>query len=192
MPFDIPGAAASTFGEVADFDKPSRNWRFAGFGQDEDQMVPLHMAMVAATVANGGKMMKPYIVDATLIKPAAYSTDTKPSVWKTPISPQTPATLNELMVGVVQDGTAKCCLQLDNGIQAAAKTGTAQLNAAGQPQRSHAWIIAFAPAEDPQYAIAVISRGPTPKSALAPAASSPDPIAKTVLDYALAHPLVQG
>ena len=37
-----------------------------GFGQNDDQMVPLHMAMVAATVANGGQMMKPYVVEATL------------------------------------------------------------------------------------------------------------------------------
>ena len=53
------------------------------------------------------------------------------------------------MVGVVQNGTASCCMQLDNGVQAAAKTGTAQLNAKGEPQRSHAWITAFAPAEAP-------------------------------------------
>ena len=41
-------------------------------------------------------------------------------------------------------------MQLDNGIQAAAKTGTAQLNAAGEPRASHAWITAFAPAEAPR------------------------------------------
>ena len=50
------------------------------------------------------------------------------------------------MVEVVNNGTAKCCMQLANGIQAAAKTGTAQLNPEGQPPASHAWIIAFAPA----------------------------------------------
>ena len=55
------------------------------------------------------------------------------------------------MVGVVNQGTGTP-MQLANGIQAAAKTGTAQLNATGEPQRSHAWIIGFAPAEAPRYA----------------------------------------
>ena len=45
-----------------------------GFGQNEVQMVPLHMAMIAATVANGGQMMKPYVVERTLDHDGASST----------------------------------------------------------------------------------------------------------------------
>ena len=56
---------------------------------------------------------------------------TEPEVWKTPISPETAATLNALMIGVAEHGTASCCIALDNGIPVAAKTGTAQLN--GRP-----------------------------------------------------------
>ena len=52
-------------------------------------MVPLHMAMVAATVANGGQMMKPYVVEATLDHDGRVLDQTQPEVWKTPISPAT-------------------------------------------------------------------------------------------------------
>jgi penicillin-binding protein A len=192
LPFDLPGAVSSTFGEVSDFDQAIPKLAIRGFGQDEDQMVPLHMAMVAATVANGGKMMKPYIVDATVDHSGGVLDSTEPSAWKQPLSAENAAILNELMVGVVQSGTAQCCMQLDGGIQAAAKTGTAQLNAAGQPQRSHAWIIGFAPAEAPQYAIAVVLKGTNAEISAGTGGKLAGPIAKTVLDYALAHPLTQG
>ena len=79
-------------------------------------------------------------------------------MWKNPILPSTAAELTTLMIGVVNNGTGRQ-MQLANGIQAAAKTGTAQLNTAGQPEKSNAWIIGFAPAENPKYAIAVMLRG---------------------------------
>ena len=61
-----------------------------GFGQNEDQMVPLHMAMVAATVANGGQMMKPYVVDADA-RPRRQRArpDASPRCGRRPISPAT-------------------------------------------------------------------------------------------------------
>lgn len=189
IPFDLPGGAVSHFGEVADFADAIPKLAIRGFGQDEASIVPLQMAMFASTVANGGVMMKPYVVDATLDHAGKILTQTVPSAWKTPISPNTAAMMNELMVGVVQNGTAKCCMQLDNGVQAAAKTGTAQLNAKGQPQRSHAWITAFAPAEAPQYTVAVILKGTTDQISAGTGGKLAGPIAKTILDYALAHPL---
>jgi peptidoglycan glycosyltransferase len=189
IPFDVPGAVASHFGAVDELQRNIPRLAIRSFGQDDDLMVPLHMAMVASTVANGGVMMKPYVVAATLDHNGKVLDETSPSAWKTPVSPETAAKLNELMVGVVQNGTAKCCLQLEGGVQAAAKTGTAQLNARGEPQRSHAWIIAFAPAEDPQYAVAVMLKGTTAEISEGTGGVLAGPIAKQVLDYALAHPL---
>ena len=188
IPFDIPGAVASNFGTVEELIQNIPRLAIRGFGQDDDLIVPLHMAMIASTVANGGEMMKPYVVDATLDHDGGVLDQTTPSVWKTPISPTTALKLNDLMVGVVRDGTAKCCLQLANGIQAAAKTGTAQLNASGEPQRSHAWITAFAPAEAPRYAIAVILKGTTAEISEGTGGVLAGPIAKTVLDFALTLP----
>ena len=189
IPFDLPGGAVSHFGEVSDFTDATPKLAIRGFGQDEASIVPLQMAMISSTVANGGVMMKPYIVDATLDHDGKILTQTVPAAWKTPMTPQTAAMMTELMVGVVQNGTAKCCMQLANGVQAAAKTGTAQLNAQGQPQRSHAWITAFAPAEAPQYTVAVMLKGTTDQISAGTGGKLAGPIAKTILDYALAHPL---
>ena len=59
------------------------------------------------------------------------------------------------MQGVVTDGTASCCLGI-SGIPIAAKTGTAQLNNTGEPEGVERLDIAFAPADDPQYVVAVM------------------------------------
>ncbi|HRE01367.1 MAG TPA: penicillin-binding transpeptidase domain-containing protein, partial [Ilumatobacteraceae bacterium] len=61
IPFDLSGAVASNFGTVEELHNNLARLAIRGFGQDDDLMVPLHMAMVAATVANGGQMMKPYV-----------------------------------------------------------------------------------------------------------------------------------
>ena len=119
-------------------------------------MVPLHMAMVAGAVANGGQMMKPYAVQATYDQGGRVLDQTSPEVWKTPISPATAEIEKQLMIGVAERGTASCCIALEGGIPVAAKTGTAQLGDPSNPGLSHAWIIAFAPADDPQYAVSVV------------------------------------
>ncbi len=186
IPIDLPGAAASNFenagGDPIDFAANLPLLAIGGFGQANDAMVPLHMCMVAATVANGGKMMQPYVVQSTLDHDGDVLDNTEPRVWKNPISATTAATLNGLMVGVVNSGTGKT-MQLANGIQAAAKTGTAQLNAAGEQERSHAWIIGFAPAEAPRYAVAVVLKGTTDEVSASTGGKLAGPIAKTVLDY---------
>lgn len=193
LPIDMPGAVASSFcGNVSPCDASFFNDQLpllaiGGFGQGNDLMVPVHMCMVAATVANGGRMMSPYIVDATIAHDGSVLTRTSPTVWKQPISVGTATTLNGLMVDVVNNGTGKP-MQLAGGIQAAAKTGTAQLNfVEGEPQRSHAWIVGFAPAEAPRYAVAVILKGTTDEISAGTGGRLAGPVAKTVLDYLFAN-----
>lgn len=186
IPIDLPGAVASSFGTVDDFTDRLPLLAIGGFGQGSDVMVPLHMAMVASTVANGGEMMTPHVVDVTRYHDGTVLERTEPSVWKTPISPDTAAELTGLMVGVVNQGTGKP-MQLANGIQAAAKTGTAQLNSAGEPERSHAWIIGFAPADQPRYAIAVVLKGTSDEISAGTGGKLAGPIAKTVFDYLFAN-----
>ncbi len=99
--------------------------------------------------------------------------------------PETAATLTELMIGVVQSGTARSTMQLANGVQAAAKTGTAQLNPDGQPERSHAWIVAFAPAEAPRLAVAVFLKGVNDEISAGTGGRLAGPIAKQMLDFGL-------
>ena len=151
-------------------------------------MVPLHMAMVAAAIANGGVMMEPYVVHSTTNSRGQTLSVTRPQEWLRPISPQTAATLNELMQGVVTNGTASCCLGI-SGIPIAAKTGTAQLNSSGEPERSHAWIIGFAgpPGETPHVAVAVIVEG-QPGASEQTGGRVAAPIAAAVMQRALAAP----
>jgi peptidoglycan glycosyltransferase len=150
------------------------------------------MAMVASTVANGGRMMTPYAVGSTFDNDGNTLSRTQPSVWKTPISSLTAATLNGLMVEVVNQGTGRP-MQLapdpqGNPVQGAAKTGTAQLSTEG-PEQSNLWIIGFAPAEAPRYAIAVMVRGePGDELSQSTGGRVAGPIAKTVLDYLIANP----
>lgn len=189
LPLDLPGAVASNFedanGQPIDFAHNLPLLAIAGFGQANDKMVPLHMCMIASTIAAGGQMMKPHVVDATLSHDGSVLQRTQPAVWKTPISPGTAATLNQLMVNVVNKGTG-IPMRLANGIQAAGKTGTAQLNAKGQPQRSHAWIIGFAPASAPRYAVAVVLKGTTDEISAGTGGKLAGPIAKAVLDFLFA------
>ncbi len=186
VPIDIPGAAASTIGNTEDLDQRLPLLAIRGFGQSEDQMVPLHMAMVAGAVANGGQMMEPYVVGATFDNAGRVLTRTQPVVWKTPISPETAALETQFMIGVVQSGTASCCVRLDGGIQAAMKTGTAELGVESNPDLSHAWIIGFAPAEAPQYAISVVLTDvQSTQDVSATGGRLAGPIAEAMLNYLL-------
>jgi len=189
IPFDLPGAAASTFGgTAADFADSLALLAIHGFGQGQVQVTPLHMAMIAGAVANGGVMMKPHVIDSTLTHNGTVMNTTSPEVWKTPMSPATATTMTQLMIGVAQSGTAACCLQLKNGISVAAKTGTAQLNAEGQKQRSHAWITAFAPAEAPRFVVSVFIKGVNDVVSASTGGHLAGPVARDVLNVALALP----
>jgi peptidoglycan glycosyltransferase len=182
IPIDLPGPVSSSFGEADFFRDNLPLLAIGGFGQGNDLMVPLHMAMVAGTVANGGRMMTPYVIDTTRYHDGNVLDRTEPEVWRTPISASTAGTLSLLMTSVVNDGTGRT-MQLDNGVQAAAKTGTAQLNGPGEPERSHAWIIGFAPVEQPRYAVSVILRGTTDEISASTGGVLAGPIAKELLDY---------
>jgi peptidoglycan glycosyltransferase len=186
LPIDLPGAAASTLGDTSNLDDRLPLLAMRGFGQNEVQMVPLHMAMVGATVANNGDMMRPYVVDARLDQDGAVLSRTEPEVWKRPISRQTAGILQGLMLQVAERGTASCCIALEGGIPVAAKTGTAQLNGPGEPERSHVWIVAYAPADAPQYVVSVMVEGTTAEISAGTGGRIAGPIAKAMLDVVFA------
>lgn len=189
IPLDLPLPAASTFGGAAsDFADSLALLAIHGFGQGQVQVTPLHMAMIASTVANNGRMMTPHVIAQTRTHSGIPIKTTTPSVWKTPMSPTTAATLSQLMVGVATQGTAACCLRLAGNVTVAAKTGTAQLNPEGQKQRSHAWITAFAPVEAPRFAVAVFIKGVNDVVSASTGGRLAGPVAKAVLDAALALP----
>jgi peptidoglycan glycosyltransferase len=125
-------------------------------GQDKLAVVPLQMAQVAAAVANGGKLMKPQIWNR-VIDPDGRTTDRlDPSEYSQPVSSETAEELTTAMEGVVSEGTGTNAAI--SGVQVAGKTGTAETpgNKAcgGGSDENQAWFIGFAPADDPQIAIA--------------------------------------
>jgi peptidoglycan glycosyltransferase len=190
-PFDLPRPAASfvnSLGEKFDQNLPILAQR--GFGSENVQITPLQMAMIAACIANGGEMMQPYVVARTVDHDGRTLSATTPHVWKIPMSKDIADTMTQLMIGVVNgpNGTVQGRFTLPGGVQAAAKTGTAQLNRKGEKQRSHAWITAFAPAEAPQFVVSVFLKGVNDEISSGTGGRLAGPIANQMLTYALLHP----
>ncbi len=156
-PFDLPSdeIAASGRYENGELLSPGDSMDRAqvasmAFGQEQLQVTPLEMALVAESIANGGKMMKPYSVDSVSDYNGTVVKQAKPEVWKTPIRPDMANELKDMMVKVVNEGTGG---KAKTGkVQIAAKTGTAEVTGRGP----NAWFVGFAPAESPRYAIAVV------------------------------------
>ncbi|WP_354699762.1 Penicillin-binding protein A [Paraconexibacter sp. AEG42_29] len=123
-----------------------------GIGQDKLLVTPLQMAQVAATIANKGVLMKPHI-GARLVDRDGRTTRTiEPEVQSEVISESAAADVTEAMVAVVERGTGGAA-QIP-GVQVAGKTGTAETTL-GPGAKNKLWFIAFAPASDPEVAIAV-------------------------------------
>jgi len=121
-----------------------------GIGQGSLLVTPLRMAMLVSTFANKGIIMKPYIVNRITDFNGQTIKEFKPEEWLTPTSSQLADIISNMMVTVVNKGTGSGARLA--GIKVAGKTGTAE-NAHGA---SHAWFIGFAPADNPEVAIAVI------------------------------------
>ena len=156
-PFDLPPDEVSASGRYqggelltpgASMDKAQV--ASMAFGQEQLQVTPLQMAMVAQSIANGGKMMRPYVVDSIADKHGTVVKQASPEVYKTPIQPGTAGELKDMMVQVVNDGTGTKAKT--SKVQIAAKTGTAEVTGRGP----NAWFVGFAPADNPRYAIAVV------------------------------------
>ncbi len=127
---------------------------FSSIGQYCTKATPLQMAMVAGAVADGGKVMTPHVMSQIRDEQGQLVKAYKPSVWLTPMTPQTSSAITKLMEDVAEYGTAAGIFPSSEDV--AAKTGTAQVqNAAGQYIATNDWMIAFAPASAPKVAIAV-------------------------------------
>jgi penicillin-binding protein 2 len=184
------------------FRKPEQQKWYAGetisigIGQGYNAYTPIQLAQATATIANNGVMFRPHLVN--------HITDTK-SGTQTPIEPQPLKKLllkqehidviKRAMVGVNTEGTGARAFK-DAGYVAAGKTGTAQVFSYKGAEhktehmqanlRDHALFIAFAPADNPKIALAVlVENGGFGAQAAAP-------IARQVLDYYLLGKVPKG
>jgi peptidoglycan glycosyltransferase len=122
----------------------------SSFGQASVRVTPLQMAMVSAAVANGGQLMKPTVVETIIAPDLTELVSFQPEVYSTPISAETAATMNQLMIQNVSNGAGSNARI--NGVDVAGKTGTAENGDAPYTL----WFTGFAPANDPQVAVAVV------------------------------------
>src|SRR6185437_183110 len=75
------------------------------FGQERMQVTPLQMAMLAAGIANGGTVMKPYVIDRITTPKGGTVTRTHPKKLSQAVSPETAAALTKMIEAVVKSGT---------------------------------------------------------------------------------------
>jgi Cell division protein FtsI/penicillin-binding protein 2 len=125
----------------------------AAIGQGQDTFTPLQVANYIATVANGGVRMKPHLVKQ-IIKPDGTVIDTQPEVLeKINLKSNTLATVIAGMDAVTGEGGTAGSVFKNSAVKVAGKTGTAQ---APGGRADYSWFAGFAPADNPQIAIAVV------------------------------------
>jgi peptidoglycan glycosyltransferase len=172
------------FGQSTEFDVPAARDRLPardevtpsvlaqlGFGQASLLVTPLRMALVAATIADGGRTPRPYVVRS--IAGADTRLATHPEQLASPIGGDVAAEVRDMMVAVVQHGTGTIAAL--PGVTVAGKTGTAT-NPHGP---AHSWFVCFAPAGSPRVVVAVLVENVGYGAAYAA------PIARDVLRVAL-------
>ncbi|MBO1755064.1 penicillin-binding protein 2 [Allobranchiibius sp. CTAmp26] len=149
----------------------------SSIGQFDVQSTPLQMAMVSAGIANGGRVMTPYLVKDVRDDNLDVISSTDPKLLSTAVSSQVASELKTMMLSVVDSGTGTKA-QIP-GVQVAGKTGTAQH---GEGQPAHAWFTAFAPANDPKIAVAVLVENGGKYGTEAGGGSVAAPIAQKVIE----------
>lgn len=123
-------------------------------GQGKTQITPLHAALLVSTIANGGAMMKPYVVDRIENVNGTVIQKNMPELYQKIITAEEAEILTSYMSEVVKNGTATAINK--KGYDAAGKTGSAEYEE-GKP--AHAWFVGFAPARNPQIAVSIIVEG---------------------------------
>ncbi len=137
MPLQV---AESTVGPITD----AAALGMTSIGQKDVALTPLENAVIAATIANAGVAMQPYLVDSLHGPDLANISTTAPHQQRRAVSPQVAAKLTALMVGAENVTQQKGAIP---GVQIASKTGTAEHGTDPRHTPPHAWYIAFAPAQ---------------------------------------------
>jgi peptidoglycan glycosyltransferase len=148
LPFELPSAQSQV-------KRPQTEWTpellvQTAFGQGELQATPLQMALVAAAVANGGRVPTPYVAAEVRSGSASRQLHEPGQFFSIAMSERTAQTLASFFVEGVDNGyAAKAAIR---GVKVGGKTGTAEVG----DGTSHSWFIGFAPADNPRVAVAVI------------------------------------
>ena len=180
---DVPmstsvGAYPGLIGGEDDDDSAARI-ALSGIGQGSVRMTPLQVAMISATIANDGELMEPYLIQSVRDSDLELVSQTKPSRYKSPFSSSTAEALTKMMKAVVSDGSGKGA-QIPN-VSVAGKTGTAE----DDPRSPTLWFTAFAPADDPEIAVAVVLENEGQSTNESTGGALASPIAAKILQAAI-------
>ncbi len=156
----------------------SSDWEtiLTSIGQGTVLETPLLNCMITSTIANGGVMMKPQLLDRIVNVEGKLVQQIEPQEYATLMSVPEATTLGAFMRSVVSEGTGGGAESEYGAV--AGKTGSAEFTQAGD---MHAWFTGFAPAENPKVAVTVILEGAGTGGDVAA------PVAKQIFDYCLSH-----
>ncbi|WP_280263796.1 peptidoglycan D,D-transpeptidase FtsI family protein [Nocardia wallacei] len=170
--------ADSTVGTIPDNPSLAQS----SIGQRDVALTPLDDAVIAATVANGGVRMEPHLVDQLQGPDLSELSKTKPVSVGQAISGPVASELTNLMIASEKNTAGG---NQSRPYQIASKTGTAEHGSDPRNTPPHAWYTAFAPAQNPKIAIAVIVENGGDRALAATGGSVAAPVARAVLDAGL-------
>jgi peptidoglycan glycosyltransferase len=169
---------ASSLGDIPDTPALQQS----GIGQRDVRMTPLQNAMMVASIANGGQTMAPHLVKEIQGPELDVLDTTEPDRLGRSMPANVAATLTDLMVGSENrtQGGGKI-----TGVQIASKTGTAEHGTDPKNTPPHAWYVAFAPAQNPTVAVAVLVENGGNRALEATGGSVAAPVGRAVIAEAL-------
>jgi penicillin-binding protein A len=179
--YDIPFPSAASRYDAAPEDMTTAEVELSGIGQGSVAATPLQMAMVAAAIANDGEVMKPFSVDTIRDPQLEVVQETSPTSLGRAVSTETAGQLTDMMVSVVESGSGTEARM--PGVTVAGKTGTAQHGDNSEPP--HVWFTSFAPAENPEVAVAVVVENGGALGSSATGGRVAAPIARAVTEAVL-------
>ena len=151
LPIDLPSSQSLfRLSESASYGEEM----MTGIGQGDTVVSPFEMALVSATVANGGVMMNPYYIDHIETYDGDVVKQYKPVKYKELMSDEEVEIISGFMKKVVTDGTARKIS--GEAYTAAGKTGSAEFGSEGGVEGTHSWVTGYLDAENPKLAISVI------------------------------------
>jgi peptidoglycan glycosyltransferase len=149
---DLPTIVSRLYVDAGFLNQP-RALADTGYGQGQLLVTPLQMALVAASIANDGILMQPFLVQRVSNPDGQVLFETQPQQLRRTMSSATAATMRNHMRSVAEYGFGAVVSDFLPGITVGGKSGTAQHVEGATP---HAWFIAIAPLENPRYAVAVM------------------------------------
>lgn len=152
LPSELSSSKSTFALEKAD---SSAEKMMTAMGQGETQVSPYHMLLITSAIANGGKLMKPYLVDSVTNYTGTVIDKNKPEEYGELMTSDEAAKLKEYMTSVVEYGTAS--VLAGRSYTAAGKTGTAEYSS--DKNKDHSWFIGIANVDNPDLAISVIIEG---------------------------------